>query len=89
MSTDPQRMLQAQLKFTRKHYGSEGCGLINRQIAYARAYKQRAEALKVQNHPRSALTSSLHALALYPLDLDNFRTAGSLLLNWIGNVRYD
>jgi glycosyltransferase involved in cell wall biosynthesis len=89
MSADPQRMLQAQLQFIRKHYGAKGCGLLNRQIACARAYKQRAEALKMQNHPRAALLSSLRALALYPLDLDNFRTAGSLLLNWAGDARGD
>jgi glycosyltransferase involved in cell wall biosynthesis len=85
MSTDPQRMLQAQLQFIRKHYGSKGCGLRPRQIALARAYKQRAEALKKRGQPRAALLSSLRALALYPPDMDNFRTAGSLLLNWLGS----
>jgi glycosyltransferase involved in cell wall biosynthesis len=84
MSTDPQRMLQAQLQFIRKHYGSEGCGLRPRQIAWARIYKQRAEALKMLNRPWAAFVSSLRALALYPLDPDNSRTAGSLFLHWIG-----
>lgn len=83
MSTDTQRMLQAQLQFIRKHYGSEGCGLRPRQIALARVYKQRAEALKMQNQPWAAFLSSLRALALYPLDLDNGRTAGSLFFHWI------
>lgn len=86
MSADSQRMLQAQLQFIRKHYGSKGCGLRPRQIARARSYKQRAEALKAQDKPWAALMSSLHALALYPLDLDNPRTAASLLLNWIGSL---
>jgi glycosyltransferase involved in cell wall biosynthesis len=81
MSTDPERMLRAQKQFIQKHYGSEGCGFRNRQIALARAYKQRAEALKMQNRKLAALMSSLRAVALYPLDLDNFRTAGSLLFH--------
>ncbi len=87
MSADPQRMLQAQLKFIRKHYGSEGCGLRPRQIALARSYKQRAEALKVQSRPWAALMSALQAVALYPFDRDNPRTAGSLLLNWIASLK--
>jgi glycosyltransferase involved in cell wall biosynthesis len=85
-SADSQRMLKAQLQFIRKHYGSEGCGLRSRQIAWARVYKQRAEALKRQNRPWDALMSSLRAVALYPLDNDNPRTAGSLLLNWIRSL---
>jgi len=87
MSTDPQRMLQAQLKFIRKHYGSGGCGLRPRQIALARSYKQRAEALRVQSQPWAALMSALQAVALYPFDMDNPRTAGSLLLNWIASLK--
>jgi GT2 family glycosyltransferase len=87
MSTDPQRMLQAQLKFIRKHYGSEGCGLRPRQIALARSYKQRAEALSVQSQPWAALMSALQAVALFPFDRDNPRTAGSLLLHWIASLK--
>jgi hypothetical protein len=86
MSTDPQRMLQAQLQFINKNYGSEGCGLLSRQIAWARAYKQRAEAFDRQNRPWAALTSSLRALILCPLDIDNLRTTGSLFVNWIGRL---
>jgi len=85
-SADPQQMLKGQLQFIRKHYGSEGCGLRSRQIALARVYKQQAEALKRQNRPWDALMSSLRAVALYPLDMDNPRAAGSLLLNWIRSL---
>jgi glycosyltransferase involved in cell wall biosynthesis len=85
-SADPQRMLKTQLQFIRKHYGSKGCGLRSRQIAWARVYKQQAEALKMQDRPWDALMSSLQAVALYPLDLDNPRAAGSLLLNWIRSL---
>ena len=84
MSADPQRMFQAQLHFIRKHYGSKVAGPGLRQIAWARIYKQRAEALKMLNRPWAAFVSSLRALALYPLDPDNSRTAGSLFLHWIG-----
>ncbi|HEX3969663.1 MAG TPA: glycosyltransferase family A protein [Edaphobacter sp.] len=86
MSTDSQRMLKAQLHFIRKHYGSEGCGMRSRQIAWARVYKQQAETLKRRNRPWDALVSSLRAVALYPLDMDNPRTAGSLFLNWIRSL---
>jgi glycosyltransferase involved in cell wall biosynthesis len=89
MSADSQRMLKAQLHFIRKHYGAEGCGLRSRQIAWARVYKQQAETLKRRNQPWNALTSSLRAVALYPLDMDNLRTAGSLLLNWIRSLAPD
>jgi glycosyltransferase involved in cell wall biosynthesis len=87
MSTDPNRMLKAQLQFIQKHYGAPGCGIRARQIAWARVYKQRAEALKRQNKPWAALTSSLRAVALYPFDLDNHRTAWSLFLNGIISPR--
>lgn len=83
MSADPQRMLQAQLRFIRKHYGAKGCGWSARQVAFARAYKQRAEAFSRQHRHRAAFLSSLPALALCPLDPDNVRTAGSLLRKWI------
>lgn len=81
MSMDPHRMLKSQLQFIKKHYGSPGCGLRPRQIAWARAYKQRAEAFKRQNKPWAALTSALQAVAIYPFDPDNSRTSASLLWN--------
>ena len=87
MSTNSQRMLEAQLQFIRKHYGSEGCGLLPRQISLARAYKQQAEALK-QNHPAAALSSALRAVSTYPLELGNSRTAASLLFNWARSLMH-
>jgi glycosyltransferase involved in cell wall biosynthesis len=87
MSADPQRMLQSQLQFIRKHYGAEGCGLRQRQIALARVYKQQAEALKQQGQFWPALKNALRAVALYPFDLDNPRTAASLVLHWIASRR--
>jgi glycosyltransferase involved in cell wall biosynthesis len=83
MSTDPERMLRAQVQFIGKHYGSRGCGLRARQIALARIYKQRAEGQKKRGQRWAAVKSSLRAVALYPLDVDNPRTAGSLLLHWV------
>jgi glycosyltransferase involved in cell wall biosynthesis len=89
MSADPQRMFQAQLHFIRKHYGSEGCGSRSRRIAIARAYKQRAEVLKNRGRSWASLSSALRAVTIYPLDMDNLRTASSLLLNWAGNRSRD
>ena len=88
LTTDPKRMLEAQLKFIHKHYGAEGCGLRSRQAALARSYKQQAENLKMRGRAWAALRSSLRAVALYPLSASNFRTAGSLLLNWIGSFAH-
>ncbi len=80
MSTDPERMFQAQLQFINKHYGAEGCGFLSRQIALARAYKQRAEGFKRQNRNWDAVMSSLRSVANYP-DPDNLRTLASLLVH--------
>jgi len=87
MSTDPDRMLQAQLKFIRKHYGKPGCGFIARRVAIARAYKQRAETLKAKGRAWDSLASGLRALVTYPLDLDNVRTVGSLAINAVKSPR--
>jgi glycosyltransferase involved in cell wall biosynthesis len=83
MSADPERMLRAQQQFIAKHYGSEGCGFVSRQIALARSYKQRAEMLKSKGRRGAALLSAITAIALYPLNLSNLRTAASLLLSFI------
>jgi len=83
MSADPMRMLTAQLQFIRKNYGRPGCGFLARQAAYSRAYKQRAEAFDRRNDRWNAGWSALQAVALYPLDLANYRTAGSLMLKGI------
>jgi glycosyltransferase involved in cell wall biosynthesis len=85
MSSDPHRMLQAQLNFIRKHYGAEGCNLRSRQVAMARSYKQFAEGLKLRGQATDALRNSLQAVMLYPFSMDNYRTAASLFLNWIGS----
>jgi glycosyltransferase involved in cell wall biosynthesis len=87
MSTDSERMLKAQLQFIKKHYGSSGCGVIPRQIALSRCYKQRAEALRSRGDKMAALKSSAQALGLYPLDFNNVRTATSLLLSYVGFSR--
>jgi glycosyltransferase involved in cell wall biosynthesis len=86
MSADPERMLRAQRVFIRKHFGQKGCGVRPRQIAWARAYKQHAEALSRQKRPWDSLKSAMRALALYPFDLDNHRTAVSLTFNWIKSL---
>jgi glycosyltransferase involved in cell wall biosynthesis len=81
MSANTDRMVQAQMRFIQKHYGSAGCGFRARRIALSRTYKQKADNLKNRGRAWPAFAWSLRALALYPLGLDNFRTAGSLFLN--------
>jgi glycosyltransferase involved in cell wall biosynthesis len=84
MSTEPERMLKAQLQFIEKHYGAPGCGSRARRRALGRVYKQHADALGNRGQLWAALMSSLRALALYPLDFANARTAGSILLRCTG-----
>jgi glycosyltransferase involved in cell wall biosynthesis len=83
LSTDPNRMLQAQIKFIRKHYGADGCGLRSRQAALARCYKQQADNFKMRGQMSAALRSAVRAVTLDPLSPGHFRTAGSLLFSWM------
>jgi glycosyltransferase involved in cell wall biosynthesis len=87
MSANTDRMVQAQRRFIDKHYGAEGCGFRSRQVALARTYKQKADNLKNRGQAGAALRCSLYGVAMYPLSVDNFRTAGSLFLNWVGMGR--
>jgi glycosyltransferase involved in cell wall biosynthesis len=80
-SANMQKMFEGQLQFLRKHYGAKGCGLRARQIARATVYKQRAEALKRHDKSGAALLTALRAAAIYPFDLDNIRSAASILLH--------
>jgi len=84
MTTDPNRMLNAQLQFIQKHYGAPGCGVVERRIALAGIYKQHAGALATRRRRWAALGSAMRAFSLYPLDVNNARTAGSLLLQCFG-----
>ncbi len=79
-TTDPNRMLRSQLQFVEKHYGSPGCGIRARRVALGWIYRQRAEALAARHRKWAALGSALLALGYYPFELNNVRTAGSLLL---------
>jgi len=87
MSTDSGRMLRAQLQFIEKYYGAPGCGMVARQIALGQVYKQHAVALGAGQRPWTGLASLLRAFLLYPLDVDNARVAGSLLLRCAGVSR--
>jgi glycosyltransferase involved in cell wall biosynthesis len=82
MSGDIDRMLTAQLQFIRKHYGAPGCGLIARQVAVSRAYKQLAEGLHARNRHRKALQSAIRACLIWPFGPDNLRSAASLLFRY-------
>ena len=87
MTTDPERMLKAQQQFIEKHYGEPGCGFLQRRVALSQIYRQRAEAFAIRKDWSTAVGSSLRALALYPLEVSNFRTTGSLMLRYAGIVR--
>ena len=87
MSTDPERMLRAQLHFIAKHFGQKGCGRLQRRVALSRVYKQRAEALAARHRPLAALKSSLRALAYFPGDSRNLRTALSLFVRYLRGAR--
>lgn len=84
MSTDPDRMLRAQLQFIHKHYGEKDCGFWNRRIALAGAYKLRAEALRQRKQPFAAATNSLRSLALYPFSSENLKSTLSMALACTG-----
>jgi len=87
MTTDPQRMFQAQMQFIEKHYGTPGCGWRARRIALGQCYRQRAEALLGRGQKMAALKSSMHALFSFPFDIASVRTTGSLLLRCAGIIR--
>jgi glycosyltransferase involved in cell wall biosynthesis len=84
MSTDPGRMLKAQLQFVEKHYGAPGCGRVARRVALGEIYKHQAELLKGRGDSWGCIRNSLRSLALYPFDLENIRIAGSLVLRSVG-----
>ena len=87
MSTDPERMLQAQMQFIEKNFGAPGCGVLARRVALSQCYQQRAVALSLRRRSWDALASSLRALALCPFNIGNVRTAASMLLRCAGLVR--
>ena len=80
MSTDMDRMLSAQLRFLSKHTSAPGCGRRARRIATARIYKQRGEVYSERGHRWQAVGSALHACWLWPVGIDNLRSAGSLFV---------
>lgn len=83
MTTDPERMLRAQLQFVEKHFRSPGCGIRARRVALSWIYRQRAEALAKRGQMRAAVGSALHAFVLYPLDIRNARTAIGVVRRWL------
>ena len=79
MSTDPERMLQAQLQFIEKHYGQPGCGWRAKHIAPSTVYQERAETFSRRGNARLALSNAMRAVAFNPLDT---LAAASLTLSW-------
>ncbi len=78
MTSDPERMYQAQLRFIDKHYKAPGCGFWARRVALSHIHRQKAEALAIRGQGKEALHDSLRAVALNPFKLSNARTAFSL-----------
>ncbi len=87
MTTDPNRMLQAQLQFLEKHYGTPGCGWWARRVALGWVYRQRAEAFAIKGHLRAALLSAFRAITFYPFQPRNLRIALSVLLRSVAATR--
>jgi glycosyltransferase involved in cell wall biosynthesis len=87
MTTDPQRMFQAQMQFIKKNYGAPGCGWMARRASLSHCYRQRADALSARHQPWAALASALRAVAFNPFDIGAARAAGSLLLRCTGLYR--
>ncbi len=83
MTTDPERMLKAQLQFVQKHFRSPGCGVRARRVALSWIYRQRAEALAKRGRLREAVGSACYAVALYPLEIRNARTAAGVARRWL------
>jgi glycosyltransferase involved in cell wall biosynthesis len=83
MTTDPDRMLKAQLQFIEKHYGAAGCGWRERRVALSGCYRQRAEALAMRGETKAALGSAVRAVGYSPLDVRNVRTAAALLMRFV------
>ncbi len=79
MTSDPERMFQAQLRFIEKHYGAPGCGFWPRRVALSHIYRQKAEALVKRGQGSAARRAALRALVLNPFKISNARTTLSLL----------
>ncbi len=79
MSTDIDRMMQAQFRFIEKHFGAPGCGRVARRVARARVWKQRGEVLSERGQRWPAVKSALHACSVWPFGAENLRSAVSLL----------
>jgi glycosyltransferase involved in cell wall biosynthesis len=84
MTTDPERMLRAQLQFIEKHFRSAGCGVWSRRVALGGIYRQRAQALAQGPDTRAALSSAARAMLYDPFDLESLRVAASLILRTAG-----
>jgi glycosyltransferase involved in cell wall biosynthesis len=82
MTTDPDRMLKAQLQFIQKHYGTPGCGRWPRRVALGGIYRQRAQALADGQRLGAALESAARSIAYDPFHPANTKVAGSVLWQW-------
>lgn len=84
MTTDSDRMLQAQRKFLDKHVGTPNCGAWQRSIALGQAYRQRAETLSDRKQRKEAIESALKAVAYNPLDRTTLKATLAVFLRAAG-----
>ena len=82
MSTDYNRMLEAQRIFFKKHAGSPGCDPWAGRIALSSSYRELSETLIVRGQQAEALKSLAKAFCLHPLGRRNWRNAAALLARW-------
>lgn len=79
MTTDTDRMFQAQRRFVEKHKGAPGLSARNYRHALGSIYRQRAETETGRRLLRPAALHLAQSLRLHPLSRDGWRTAAALL----------
>ena len=87
MTTDADRMLQAQIRFVNKHFGTPFCGRRERRVALSLIYRQRAETLSDKVGQRQAIASALRAFTYWPFQKATVRTLAAVTLRGAGFLR--
>ena len=92
MTTDADRMLNAQLRFVDKHFGTPFCGRRERRVALSLIYRQRAETLSDKVGQRKAVASAFRAFTYWPFQIATLRTLAAVTIRATGllkNRRFD
>jgi glycosyltransferase involved in cell wall biosynthesis len=88
MSTDFNRMLEAQRIFIAKHFGASGCDAQARRLALSSSHRELAQTLAVRGHRTQALNSIAKAILLHPRDARNWRNGVAILADLLLVRRY-